>query len=419
MNCGRLYKGLVKYLAHRGGALAVSFAIAAPALMIVAGMATDYAFMVRYRTELQTVADAAAIAGAREMTLAQSNASQVDAVVASYVAVNGKKRGGPITTTTQADSQEASVNVSLSETWAPFFLHFIQSDVTPIIVNATAKSVGAEKVCVIGLDESASNTVYLTDKANMTANNCAVYSNSAASDALEAGSNAFLKSSLTCTAGGYVGSAGSFDPQPVTDCPRISDPLAGRTPPPVGSCDYYKLNISSHTVTLNPGVYCNGLDISKGSNVTLNPGVYIIKKGALTVDGASSLDGTHVGFYLTENASFSFTKDSTINLSAPKDGELAGLLFFEDRGNNPGLNNKITSDNARYLIGTIYLSQGTLMIDSSKSVADQSAYTAIVARSLKLKSGPNLVLNSDYNSTDVPVPSGLMDLASGRIVLTN
>ena len=153
--------------------------------------------------------------------------------------------------------------------------------------------------------------------------------------------------------------------------------------------------------------------------MTLDPGIYIIKKGSLTVDGASALNGDHIGFYLTQNATFSFTKDLNINLSAPKDGELAGLLFFEDRNNNPGLNNKITSDNARYLIGTIYLSQGTLTIDSSKAVADQSAYTAIVARALKLKSGPNLVLNSNYDATDVPVPSGLMSLAGGRIVLTD
>jgi len=415
----RFSQRTTKFLLNQGGALAISFAIVAPALMVVAGMATDYAFMVRYRTELQAVADAAAIAGAREMTLAQSDASQVGAVVESYITVNAKDRGSPVTTTTQVNAKDATIDVSLSQAWAPFFLHFVEDGVTPIVVNATAKTVGAEKVCVIGLDESAADTVHLTDNANMTANNCAVYSNSVASNALEAGSSAFLKSSLTCTAGGYTGSSGSFDPQPVTDCPRISDPLADRTPPSVGSCDFSKFKVSSKTVTLSPGVYCDGLNITKGSSVMLNPGIYIIKKGALTVDTASSLNGDHVGFYLTQNATFSFTKDSDINLSAPKDAELAGLLFFEDRSNNPGLNNKITSDNARYLIGTIYLSQGTLMIDSSKAVADQSAYTAIVARALKLKSGPNLVLNSNYDSTDVPVPSGLMSLAGGRIVLTN
>jgi len=420
MICGRFTSRIARFLINQCGALAVSFAIAAPALMIVAGMATDYAFMVRFRTELQAVADAAAIAGAREMTLAQSDPDEVDAVVESYVAVNAKnRRGGPVTTTTQVNSKDSSVEVSLSQTWTPFMLHLLESGVTPIVVHATARTVGAEKVCVIGLDENAGDTVYLTDKATVTANNCAVYSDSVASNSLEAGSKAFLKSSLTCTAGGYVGAAGSFDPQPVTDCPKISDPLADRTAPSVGSCDFYKLSISSKSVTLSPGVYCGGLHITKSSTVELNSGTYIIKKGALTVDGASTLTGEHVGFYLTQNATFSFTKDSVINLSAPKDGQMAGLLFFEDRSNNPGLNNKITSDNARYLLGTIYLSQGTLMIDSSKTVADQSAYTAIVARSLKLKAGPNLVLNSDYNATDVPVPSGLMDLAGGRIVLSN
>ena len=126
----RLNKIIARFLLNQSGTLAISFAIAAPALMVVAGMATDYAFMVRYRTELQTVADAAAIAGAREMTLAQSNASQVDAVVASYVAVNAKKRGGPVTTTTQVNSQDAAVDVSLSQAWAPFFLHFVEGGVT-------------------------------------------------------------------------------------------------------------------------------------------------------------------------------------------------------------------------------------------------------------------------------------------------
>ena len=182
----RFSQRTTKFLLNQGGALAISFAIAAPALMVVAGMATDYAFMVRYRTELQAVADAAAIAGAREMTLAQSDASQVGAVVESYITVNAKDRGSPVTTTTQVNAKDATVDVSLSQAWAPFFLHFVEDGVTPIVVNATAKSVGAEKVCVIGLDESAADTVHLTDNANMTANNCAVYSNSVASNALEA-----------------------------------------------------------------------------------------------------------------------------------------------------------------------------------------------------------------------------------------
>ena len=44
-------------------------------------------------------------------------------------------------------------------------------------------------------------------------------------------------------------------------------------------------------------------------------------------------------------------------------------------------------------------------------LAQDSAYTVIIARQLKLYSGPNLVLNTDYGDTDIPVPSELKGIA--------
>ncbi|TGE00321.1 hypothetical protein EU555_10590, partial [Methylobacterium nonmethylotrophicum] len=67
---------------------------------------------------------------------------------------------------------------------------------------------------------------------------------------------------------------------------------------------------------------------------------------------------------------------------------------------------RIISDNARTMLGTIYLPAGRLIIDSSKPVADQSAYTVIVARLINLYEGPNLYLNANYGATSVPVPDG-------------
>ena len=75
---------------------------------------------------------------------------------------------------------------------------------------------------------------------------------------------------------------------------------------------------------------------------------------------------------------------------------------------------RIGSNNARNLLGTIYLPQGTLLIDATAPVADQSAYTAIIANSLQLQKGPQLVLRSDYDKTNVPVPDGLIN---GRVFL--
>ena len=94
---------------------------------------------------------------------------------------------------------------------------------------------------------------------------------------------------------------------------------------------------------------------------------------------------------------------------------MAGLLIFEDRTASKTEKHEITSDNARLLLGTIYLPNGTLKIDSDAPVADKSAYTAIIARAIELQEGPTLYLNSDYEATDVPVPEGLV---KDRVMLT-
>src|SRR5262249_2450070 len=117
----------------------------------------------------------------------------------------------------------------------------------------------------------------------------------------------------------------------------------------------------------------------------------------------------------------------TVDLSAPKDGPLAGILIFDDpsaalapgktppsnRGNaSKGDNSakrqhQILSNNARNLLGTIYTPQAQVIIDADKPIADKSAYTVLVVQRLNLYSGPNLVLNTNYGATDVPVPRGV------------
>jgi hypothetical protein len=106
-------------------------------------------------------------------------------------------------------------------------------------------------------------------------------------------------------------------------------------------------------------------------------------------------------------ATLNFKSDTTISLSAPKTGLMAGLLVYGDPKAIIGRKFHIQSDNARKLLGTIYLPRGSLFVDSKKPVADQSAYTVIVARTIELEAGPNLVMNANYGSTDVPVPIGV------------
>jgi hypothetical protein len=213
---------------------------------------------------------------------------------------------------------------------------------------------------------------------------------------------------MICTAGGKLGSNANFNPTPLTDCPSIPDPLASRAPPSVGGCKAMNLTIDGQTTTLTPGTYCSGLTVTGGANVTLSPGVYVIKDGPLIVNQGSSFRANNAGIYmLGDQTTLRFASDTSINLTAPTDGPMAGILLFEDRAAQPLRQHRILSNNAPVLLGTIYLPVGRLVIDANKPIAHMSAYTIIVARRMELYSGPNLVLNANYGLTDVPVPPGV------------
>ena len=174
----------------------------------------------------------------------------------------------------------------------------------------------------------------------------------------------------------------------------------------------------------------------------------------------ASLSGTDVSFYFTGNkGGLLFDKKTTVSLTAPTTGVMAGLLMTEERAvsdpvdpalglldavggvlgavtapilgqadvltltppplgqTKPMRIYRIISDNTRTMLGTIYLPAGRLVIDAKKPVADQSAYTVIVAQQVNLYEGPNLYLNANYDLTSVPVPKGVGPL-SGKLMLT-
>jgi hypothetical protein len=47
------------------------------------------------------------------------------------------------------------------------------------------------------------------------------------------------------------------------------------------------------------------------------------------------------------------------------------------------------------------------LIDATRPVADRSDYTVIIARQFELRDGPELVLNTNYESSTIPVPEGV------------
>lgn len=392
------------------------------AAVLIAGGVIDFISLVLQKQEVQAAADRSALAAARELQVAAKDDERL-ATVATLLAQSSLDRMAGVIVTARSLARGAGVEVTITAPPRVYFPGIIGMTAKPVSAVAVAEISGSA-VCMIGLEVKTDRTLYMQKKAAITARNCAIYSNSRGKGSITVEGEAKIAADFICSVGGIkLDKMKALDPKPLTDCPPMSDPLAARPPPKVGSCDFTKFKLNKNEAkSLTPGVYCGGMEIE--GKATLTDGVYIIKNGPLSVKRNGELHGKRVGFFLTgKDALINFEKETVIELSGPRTGPLAGLLFYEDRNvvaadkstvielDPEGLpkpqEHRIRSDNARELVGTIYIPRNRLLVDGDKPIASESAYTVIIAREFVLAEGPEIVLNTDYSLSDVPVPEGV------------
>ena len=385
-------------------------AIVLPPLLIGVAAGGQYGFLNIQKTALQGVADEAALGAAKGLALSTSDSSTVAQAAVSMVqaALVGNAFAQADNITAKVVDNNTGVEVVVSRSMKPILGSVLGASSYAVKARAVAHVYGSTvPICIIGLDARRKGTLSLDTNAVVQANACAAYSNSNHPWSISAVDSAILKTGLTCAVGGKHGNFPNFAPQPKSGCPPIHDPLLARAAPSVGPCDHTNFTATTNT-TLQPGVYCGGLKISGPYTVSLASGTYILTNGPLLVEKGGSLSGVNVGFYLSgTGAVINFQAASTISLTAPKIGIMAGLLFFEDRSSPAGQLHQVLSNNAQTLLGTIYLSQGRFFVGANAPVAGNSAYTIVVADTLELSAGPTFVLNSNYGATDIPVPKGV------------
>ncbi|RYG37614.1 MAG: hypothetical protein EON93_03335 [Burkholderiales bacterium] len=409
------------FLSRSGSMALYATGLMLAATLIVGGV-VDYISLITQKQQVQSAADRAALAAAREMQIATKDDERL-AVVARLIAKGALDNLDGVEVTARRLESGNAIEVSVTSAPRTFFPGIIGMNAGPVRAQSVAEISGSA-VCMIGLEVKTKSTLFMQKKAAITARNCAIYSNSRNKEGITVQGDARITADFICSAGGVkVDKKLALSPAPLTDCPTVNDPLASRPPPSYGSCDFTKYKLPKNTSQpLAPGVYCGGLEIE--GTAKLKEGVYVIKDGPLRVKNKGILIGKHVGFFLTgKDALINFEKDTKIELVGPRNGALAGLLFYEDRNvvaadgtttielDPEGLpkpkEHRIRSDDARELVGTIYIPRNRLLVDGDKPIASESAYTVIVAREFVLAEGPEIVLNADYEISDVPVPEGV------------
>jgi len=389
-----------------GGAMMTFGLSLAPLLFLVNG-ALDYAAMARQKAQLQASADLAALDAAKELRMVQtaSTPAAAAAMVQGYAANATPALAATIPGANLVATPIAS-NTAVQVVASAVYRSRFFNQAIPLNAVAVARAAGYP-MCALALDPTMSGSLYAATQSQITAPACMVQANSTASDALDARGTSGMTAGAICSSGGHKGH--NFTPAPVDDCPPAADPIAGRPPPPIGPCVANSpVTVHGGTVALYPGNYCGGLHVTGGAIVTLTPGEYIVSDGPLLVGGGASLLTSSAGIYLTgTGATIEFHADSTINMTAPTNGPLAGLMIYEDPNVSSGQRHNIHSNNAPNLHGTIYLPVNELYIDANASVAQASTFTIIISRHLHVDKAANLVLNSDYGASSVPLPPGI------------
>jgi hypothetical protein len=139
-----------------------------------------------------------------------------------------------------------------------------------------------------------------------------------------------------------------------TGAKAVPDPLAALPEPDVNA---YPLRVyAGGTSTLQPGVYRGGISVAGTDVVTLQPGLYIMDGGGFSLSGSGSVVGNQSTIFNTNATTWagdvSLAGAGPVTLSPPATGTYTGISLFQSRA----LTNRVSlSSNATTNIsGTIY-----------------------------------------------------------------
>jgi Flp pilus assembly protein TadG len=382
----------------QSGSYVILSAILMPVLVGTVGLGTEGGLWLYKHQTLQSAADSGALSAA--VAASSSRLVNAQAVAASYgfvagangvtVTVNAPPLSGTHMATTNA------VEVIVQQPQPRLFTAIWKSDTVPITARSVA--IGTPGLgCVLALDPSASGSISVSGTAQLNLNGCNLYDNSSSGSGLSVGSNATIAAYSVSTVGGISGQSRITADQGIATAQApAADPYVSATYPSFSGCTRNNYQINSGPVTLDPGVYCNGMDIRAGVTVTLNPGIYYIDRGSLTVNGSATLTGSGVTIVFTSStgsswATASINGGATINLTPPTSGTTAGIVLFGDRNMTANTAFTLGGGASQTMAGAVYLPKALVHYSGGGTAA--SGCTQLIANQFDFNGNAKLSVN--------------------------
>lgn len=378
----RLRRLLARLAGDLGGGTLTLTAVVFPAVAGFSGLALDGANWYAQRRATQTMADAAAIAGAYPMLAnegqqAIDEAALLEAERNGYEALPGNRVVATPSSTPPSGPIVPLVEARVERRTRLYFAGlFLPGDSITISANAVSGARALGPQCVIALNKTKARAVHVTGS-TVADIGCGVAANSNDPDeAILIGGNALLRANPAQAVGRVtVSGSGQLNSQlpPLSFSPEAPDPLAGLPHPPAGAPCPSGGGGGSKTVITNagdlptPGVngvrtFCGNVQFN--GTFTLPPGQYVFKNGDFDLGSKANVTGTGVTMMFTgddpatQTGNVSNLSGGALNLTAPmNEGDpFKGVAFYQDRRtqNCPPQKNKFNGNLDMSINGVIY-----------------------------------------------------------------
>jgi len=387
-----------------GGNVSTVAALSAVPLILAVTGVLEITDMSNQKARLQEAADAGALAGAGQLAIATSGVPQVSAAATTVATQTLSGKDDSASFTASVDMKAGSVTVTGQTTHTPL-IGFLDFGGSHIRVTATAENVQRTPLCILQTDKSGGIKVGGT--AHIRATGCAIHANSD----IKVDNGALVQAEAVQAVGtisGAVQPAGHEGALPIDD-PFASMDLGSKKLCNLLEGNLLPIQLGSGTMTLPPGLHCLPITVLGTGTLYLQPGDHYFLAPLIMTDN-STLRGDDVSLIFGIGNVFNFSKNANVRLSARKSGPFAGFLIATSRDNTGVFT--IASGKVSELLGTIYVPNAHLVVDTPGNVAQDSAWSVIVAKTLTLKQNPVLVINNNYSGSGIPVPEGVGPMKS-------
>ena len=265
-------------------------------------------------------------------------------------------------------------------------------------VTSTAKPVNTVPLCVLALAPSSGDSIHLSGASQMQATSCLVHSNQALTADNGSTIVAFAAEAVTTSSGVIV-------PQASLGALPLPDPFKNLNVDPSSCSGTSSGTTITSNQTLAAGVHLGPINVSGTTTLTLAPGDHYFCK-TVTISGNSTLTGSDVVLVFDNGAILSFGgSKSTASLDGRQSGPLAGFVMIADRSYTGSFT--VQTDYISQLTGTVYVPTATLAVQGALKFGSTTPWTVVDAKALTVTGATEMLINSNYASSSVPVPTGV------------